>query len=277
LYHSEALAERIEEAIADRLGETPRHEQSEAMVSQLIVARLYHDQCTISLDASGELLHRRGYRLETAKAPLRETLAAGMLMASGWKAESPLVDPFCGSGTIPIEAALLAGRIAPGLSRRFSFMDWPDFDPVLWGRLLAEAQTAQRAFPGSGQVLPLIFASDRDAGAVRMAQANAGRAGVADRIEFTCQAVSAVEPAAERGWIVTNPPYGKRVSKEKDLRNLYAQLGHVMRQKFPGWRFAILCSDLRLFGHSRLPCAYSLPLMNGGTPVRLYCGDVPVD
>jgi 23S rRNA G2445 N2-methylase RlmL len=166
----------------------------------------------------------------------------------------------------------MAGQVPPGLSRRFSFMDWPDFDNKLWEIILEEAKAASQVYSDIGQDWPKIYASDRDAGAVKMAQANAERAGATGWIKFTCQAVSALERIEESGWIVTNPPYGKRISKDKDLRNLYAQLGNVLRQKFPDWRYAILCSDPQLFGHCRLPCEYSLPMMNGGTPVRLYCG-----
>src|SRR5207247_1152108 len=122
------------------------------------MVRLVRDQVVISLDASGPLLHQRGYRLATGKAPLRETLAAGMLLASGWDRASPLVDPFCGAGTIAIEAALLAHNIAPGGARRFAFMDWPDYDASLWARLVAAAGAAVVPSPE-----PIIQASDRDA------------------------------------------------------------------------------------------------------------------
>ena len=143
------MAERATGAIGDRLGKpSPLHkyqEDSSADLAQLIVVRLVNNLCTVSIDSSGALLHRRGYRLATAKAPLRETLAAAIVMASGWDSISPLLDPFCGSGTIPIEAALLARRIPPGGRREFAFMDWPNFDPEIWGKLLAEARTMERA------------------------------------------------------------------------------------------------------------------------------------
>ncbi|RPJ45205.1 MAG: hypothetical protein EHM21_09560, partial [Chloroflexi bacterium] len=136
LYHSGAVAERVLAAIADRLGKpapavkaSPTGEEGEGTAVQMIVVRLIHDHCTISVDSSGELLHRRGYRQATAKAPLRETLAAAMLLASGWDGASPLVDPFCGSGTIAIEAAMLALGIPPGWRRSFAFMNWPRYSP----------------------------------------------------------------------------------------------------------------------------------------------------
>lgn len=270
LYHSGAVAERIAGAIGDRLGQFPSlsvyDESAEADAAQLVVVRLAHDHCTISLDTSGALLHRRGYRLATAKAPLRETLAAGMLLASGWDLTSPLMDPFCGSGTIPIEAALLSCGLAPGRLRRFAFMNWPTFDQQTWQVLVDDAR------PRATMNGELIMASDRDAGAVRMAEANAERAGVAGEIKFTCRAVSAIEPPACPGWVVTNPPYGVRVSPTKDLRNLYAQIGNVLRLQCSGWHFALLSSDPRLLGQTGLKFNQDVTLVNGGIRVKLARG-----
>lgn len=283
LYHSDAVAERVAGAIADRLGKPPAvqkfDEQAAGQPPQLVVVRLVHDHCTVSVDSSGELLHRRGYRLATAKAPLRETLAAGMLLATGWDPRAgdeptPLLDPFCGSGTIPIEAALLARGIAPGVNRRFAFMDWPDFDADLWKTLLAAAEerrSSQAAILGDRLQ---ILASDRDKGAIEMASANAARAGVADAIEFSCRAFSAVTPPAGLGWLVTNPPYGLRVAANRDLRNLYAQLGNVLRASYPGWQVAILSNDRQLLGQIRLHLDTSLALVNGGIAVVLAQGTV---
>jgi len=271
LYHSEAVAERLLTALEARLGKPsprlkPSDEDDGEHPPQLILARLVDDKCTVSVDSSGALLHRRGYRLATAKAPLRETLAAAILFASGWDAQSPLIDPFCGSGTIPIEAALLALGIPPGMKRRFAFMDWPNFDESLWKSLCSEFHLSSFISP------PLILASDRDAGAVRIAQENARRAGVNHLIQFEAQAVSAMYPPARKGWIVTNPPYGVRVSEGKDLRNLYAQLGNVLRAKLPDWRVAILSSDEFLLGHTGLKLDTSLAFNNGGLRVKLGRG-----
>jgi len=275
LYHSGAVAERVAGAIGDHLGSASEVVKAaegddgvEQADAQLVVVRLVNDHCTISIDSSGELLHRRGYRLATAKAPLRETLAAAMLFASGWDGASPLLDPFCGSGTIAIEAALLARGIAPGRARRFAFMDWPGFDMGRWQGLLASVK------PREGATLPVIQASDRDAGAVKRAQANAERAGVADCIQFSQRAVSAIEPPEEPGWVVTNPPYGLRVSANQDLRNLYAQLGNVLRARCPGWQVAILCSDLKLLGQTRLNLDTTFSSVNGGVGVRMGRGQV---
>lgn len=271
LYHSGAVAERVLAAIGDRLGkpsEMVKAEDGGSAAAQLVVVRLVNDHCTISIDTSGDLLHRRGYRLATAKAPLRETLAAAMLMAAAWDGVSPLVDPFCGSGTIVIEAARMALGIPPGSERKFAFMNWPGFNAGVWKAVWQSCQ------PKQAVQLPIIQASDRDAGAIELARANATRAGVEQYIEFTCQAVSAITPPRVPGWVVTNPPYGLRVSGSSDLRNLYAQFGNVLREKCPGWQVAILCNDLKLLGQTRLKLDTSFGMVNGGVSVRLGRGKV---
>lgn len=279
LYHQEALAQRLLTAAAGAVpgGVAPVPSDEEMRLDapsggtppQEFVVRLFRDECTISADASGELLHRRGYRLATAKAPLRETLAAAMLAASGWDGSAPLVDPMCGSGTIPIEAALRARRMAPGRGRRFAFMDWPGYQPSLWERALRQADAA---------VLPHapapILGSDRDAGAVAASAANAERAGVADDIEWRRAAISAVAPPRGPGWLVTNPPYGVRVGERRRLRDLYAQLGHVARRCCPGWSVAFLSSHRELEAQTGLELAERFTTENGGIRVRLVQGSV---
>jgi putative N6-adenine-specific DNA methylase len=271
LYHSGAVAERIAGSLEDRLGGQfkiqPFNENQETDPPQLVVVRLVKDFCTISIDSSGEGLHRRGYRKATAKAPLRETLAAAMLLASRWDRQSPLLDPFCGSGTIPIEAALLAQQVAPGSLRRFAFMDWPSFNPQKWEGVLKKSAANQI------KTGPIIHASDRDAGAVKIAQENAMRAGVGDQIEFSHRAISAIEPQGQ-GWVVTNPPYGQRVSGSKDLRNLYAQIGHVLRRTCPGWKVAIMSSHDMLLGMTGLAFEQKISMVNGGINVKVALGEV---
>ncbi len=156
----------------------------------------------------------------------------------------------------------------PGGRRRFAFMNWPGFNRTQWEALLAESRLHLQTD------IPKILASDRDAGAIEISRANAERAGVAEDIEFSHRAVSAIEPVGT-GWVVTNPPYGLRVSPTHDLRNLYAQLGKVLRLKCPCWQVAILCSDLRLLQNTGLRLDTSLAWVNGGVPVRLARGTVP--
>lgn len=272
LYHSAGVIERVLGAISDRLGSASTHykpnDMEENNLYQLIVVRLLNDECTISIDSSGELLHRRGYRLETAKAPLRETLAASLILAAEWNKIDPLLDPFCGSGTIPIEAALLAKNVPPGLNRPFAFMLWPKYDQAIWEKLLGSIQ------PHPSKRLPIIQASDRDAGAIEMSIANARRAGVSDLIDFTCQAISSITPPTEPGFLITNPPYGIRVNSNKDLRNLYAQFGNVARLYCKNWIIAILCSDPSLLAQTNVQLETALKFNNGGISVILGKGIV---
>jgi putative N6-adenine-specific DNA methylase len=267
LHHTAGIAERVAGAIADRLGaesQVVKFDEANEISSQLIIVRMINDNCTVSLDTSDALLHRRGYRLETGKAPLRETLAAGMLLAAGWDPALPLVDPFCGSGTIAIEAALMALGVPPGAHRDFAFMKWPCFDKHKWEGVLAHSLREKKL------ARPKIQASDRDEGVIQMAINNAKRAGVGENIQYSAQAFSAVEPYQEKGWVITNPPYGVRVDSNRDLRDLYAGFGNVLRKQFSGWRVGILCNNSALIGQMKLEIEKSIPLFNGGIPVRFY-------
>ncbi|MGD0879328.1 MAG: class I SAM-dependent RNA methyltransferase [Anaerolineales bacterium] len=278
LYNSQAVARTISAGLEERLGKASplvkADEESDSHPPQMIVVRLVDDKCTLSVDSSGALLHKRGYRLAVAKAPLRETLAAALLMASGWNASAPLLDPFCGSGTIPIEAALMRLGLPPGLNRRFAFMDWPGYDQAAFSDQRSAVGNLQSKILDQQSSI-VILASDRDAGAIKMAHENAARAGVEDAIEFKCQAVSSITPPPVRGWVVTNPPYGVRVSQGSDLRNLYAQFGHVLRRQCPGWNVAVLCNDPVLLGQMHMELETSLGFVNGGISVRLARAVVP--
>ncbi len=284
LYHSDAVAERVLGAIRKvsqagvdlSVGTSDGGEETERETApastQLFVVRIVDDQCEVSADTSGELLHRRGYRQEVAKAPLRETLAAGMLLASGWQKNDPLADPMCGSGTIPIEAALLGRRIAPGLGRSFQFMNWKSFDGQLWEETVAKARDA--ILNSSLR----ISASDRDAGAIQAASHNAARAGVASDLELSERPISASLAALpdlegrESGWIITNPPYGIRLDDNADLRNLYAATGTALSRK-PGWRIGLLTPDAAMARQLRLPLRSRFATQNGGIPVNFLVSE----
>jgi putative N6-adenine-specific DNA methylase len=285
LYHSDAVAERLLSVIAGvapsgtemKVGNLPDEEQEEYQEKgssrQLFIVRIVHDQCEISADTSGELLHRRGYRKEVAKAPLRETLAAAMLLASGWDGRrgEALLDPMCGSGTIPIEAALIARGIAPGLERDFQFMHWPTFNRDLWNGILEKARASV-----TNPTLDIVGA-DRDAGAIRAAMHNAERAGVGRDVRFSAESLSGsiakIENVANgEGWILTNPPYGVRVGESEDLRDLYATLGNALETK-RGWRIGILTSDAVLAAQVRLPLRPRFSTSNGGIPVSFLVSE----
>jgi putative N6-adenine-specific DNA methylase len=273
LYHQKAVAERIATAagrpVAGNIAGGDEGED-EGEAAQLVLVRLMRDECTVSLDSSGALLHRRGYRLEGGKAPLRETLAAALLIASGWNPDTPLVDPFCGSGTIPIEAALMARRIPAGLRREFAFFRWKDWKQDRWTELRDEAQSQIREHPPA-----TIHGSDRDAGAVRAAAANADRAGVSADIELRREAVSSVEAPMGTGALVSNPPYGHRIGELRMLRDLYARLGQVARARFGGWRVTLLVPAAPIERATSLQFEELLTTRNGGQVVRAVCAAVP--
>lgn len=277
LYHTGAIEQRLAEAIEHRLGVAPKterasgeDEENDSSAAQLFVVRVVHDAFTVSSDTSGALLHMRGYRQAIAKAPLRETLAAAMLIASGWTGDMPLIDPLCGSGTIAIEAALLARRMAPGLNRTFAFLAWPEVKTAMWERLRDEAKAA--ALP---KARARIEASDRDRGAIEAASANAKRAEVYDDIDFSVRSLSAIESdLTEGGYVVTNPPYGIRVGEAAKLRDLYARFGQVLRRNRPGWRLSMLSANARLERELRLPLEEKFRTHNGGIPVRLVVSRV---
>jgi len=270
LYHSDAVAQRFADAVNARIGNvsietaTDDDDSADAAPTQLFIVRITHDDCVVSVDSSGELLHRRGYRLATGKAPLRETLAAAMVLASGWDSTRPLIDPMCGSGTIAIEAALLARGIAPGINRTFAFQNWPSYQKEVWQQLISKGSVRG--------IIGVILASDRDDGVVKMAVENATRAGLREAIQFERKAVSAINPPQPPGSVITNPPYGARVGETGPLRNLYAQLGKTLRSKAPGYSLAFLSADRKLDAALKIPLETELRTTNGGIPVRLMRG-----
>lgn len=278
LYHQKAVAERIAKSLSASgwsiaggpAVEDGDDEPAPAPSAQLLVVRVFRDECTISLDSSGELLHRRGYRLAGGKAPLRETLAAGLIIASGWDPATPLVDPFAGSGTIPIEAALIARRIPPGRHRDFAFQRWPGWSEDRWKRLIdaADGQSLQAA-PGP------IHASDRDAGAVTAMTQNGERAGVLADISISKAAVSNLAVPEGVGQLISNPPYGVRVGEQGELRDLYARLGQIAHAKLAGWQVTLLVPNFPLERQMKLEWAELFRSKNGGLPVRAVGTRVP--
>lgn len=261
LLHTGRIAATVSEAIDRALGRpAPPADGPE----QLILVRFEEDACLISVDSSGELLHRRGYREETAHAPLRETLAAGLLLLLGWDGTVPLLDPLCGSGTLPIEAALLAGNRPPGGRRQFAFMAWPRYRPGLWQALLAEAGRGERE-----SAVP-IRGADRDPAALAAARRNAERAGVADRVVLSVGELAQTPAAGGAGLLLCNPPYGLRLGREEDLRPLFRTLGELSRRSLPGWRVAFLAPAEHLARATGLPLRPLALLNNGGIAVTLW-------
>lgn len=269
LYHNDAIAERLGALVSTRVPgvsfivpstDDEESEPSPAVApSQLFLVRLVNDEVTISADASGDLLYRRGWRQETVKAPLRETLAAAMLTASGWDGASLLHDPFCGAGTIVIEAARRLRNIPPGWDRRFAFLKWPTFDPTLWATVRAEAEASFRPpVPG------LLLGTDRDGGAIRASLSNAERAGVGEMVQFAEADMRELPPDAS-ATLVANPPYGVRVGDGRELLPLYAAFGRLAARS----RSATFLTPEHAFTKATgLECRTAWRTTNGGIPIE---------
>jgi 23S rRNA (guanine2445-N2)-methyltransferase / 23S rRNA (guanine2069-N7)-methyltransferase len=272
--HSHYGAQRVKDAIVDRFrARSGRRPSVDARQPDLrIHARWRDGQAVVSLDLSGDSLHRRGYREATVAAPLKETLAAALLLKAGWPAIAaaggPLLDPLCGSGALAIEAAWIAGDHAPGLLRaHWGFGGWLGHVPALWNRLLAEAR--ERRDAGRTRIPPL-WASDRDPKAVRAASINAGRAGVADRIRIECREWSAVAPPpGPPGLWIANPPYGERLGDQDELGELYVQLGDRLKSHFTGWRAALFTGNSNLGKRMGLRAVKTNVFHNGPLECRL--------
>ena len=259
IYHAGAAAQRIETAIREELG-APISPDAELCVK----ARFEDNLCTISIDTSGESLHKRGHKEAIGKAPMRETMASLFLRQCGYDGREPVVDPMCGSGTFVIEAAEIAANLNPGRSRRFAFEQLTSFDAAAWKRLRDSSHSVKPALH--------FFGSDRDAGAIKMSRANAGRAGVTEFTVFQHHAVSDLTPPpGPPGLVIVNPPYGTRIGDKKPLFNLYSALGKTLSTRFAGWRVGLITTDTSLAKATGLPFAPpGRPVSHGGLNVRLF-------
>jgi len=261
LNHTTRIAETLESALNQALGRTTNPIGRE---SQLVMVRIVDDVVTISIDSSGELLHRRGYRKSVTAAPLRETLAAGILTLLNWTSHEPLVDPMCGSGSFLIEGALLARRQAPGLNRPFAFMVWPGYRPGLWTLLCDEAQRGQAENEGA------ISGYDTDSAAVAIARDNCQRSGNSELVSIDRLSLAEQPVRDDRGLVVVNPPYGKRLPLDGNPNRCYREIGSHLDRAYPGWRIAVLCPDPALVKATGLPLQKLAELDNGGLSVGLY-------
>ena len=267
LNHTGRVAETLQAAAGHALGQAAAPAGGNG---QLLLVRMVDDVVELSIDSSGELLHRRGYRTNVAAAPLRETLAAGVLHLLGWRGTLPLADPLCGTGTFLLEGAMLACNRAPGLQREYAFMHWPGYRAGLWDQLCNEARRVERICPVS------IVGGDVDAGALAAARANLARAGFDKEVELSQGPLSSRPVHAGGGLVVCNPPYGKRLVTEEPLADYYATLGRDLQRAFPAWRKALLCPDPALARASGLPLRELAQLDNGGLRVWLYATEAGV-
>ena len=258
IYHNKAAAQRLEGALA---GAGLAISEDAQIVLKV---RIEDDLCTVSVDSSGESLHKRGLKVQVNKAPMRETLATLFLRSAGYDGREPVCDPMCGSGTLVIEAAEMALGLLPGRERHFAFEKLASFEPAVWETMRVSAEPATTALRFRG--------SDRDQGAVRMSEANAARAGVEAVTEFACVPISeAVPPEGPPGLVIVNAPYGGRIGNKAPLHGLYAAFGQRMREAFGGWRVGLITSEPRLTRTTGVTWAETGPIVDhGGTKVRLY-------
>jgi 23S rRNA (guanine2445-N2)-methyltransferase / 23S rRNA (guanine2069-N7)-methyltransferase len=269
-------ARRVKDAVVDRFrdrwGRRPSVDLGRPDLR--LNVHLAQAQAEVRLDLSGESLHQRGYRLAGAAAPLKENLAAAVLIRAGWPGVAAaggfFLDPMCGSGTLPVEAALMAADIAPGLLRpSFGFLRWPGHDEALWGRLREEALARREA----GLVrLPPVAGSDRDREAVKAARENVRRAGLEGRVTILRRELAAAVPlpAPAPGLVAVNPPYGERLGSEAELRPLYEELGKVLREGFPGHRAAVLTGNPGLAMRLGIRARRRHTLFNGALECVLF-------
>ncbi|MBC7862413.1 MAG: class I SAM-dependent RNA methyltransferase [Bacteroidia bacterium] len=257
--HTQYVAQVTKDAIVDQFrGDTgirPNVEKERADLK--INIHIYRDEVTVSLDASGESLYKRGYRTGTNLAPLSEVLAAGMVMMSGWERHIQLIDPMTGSGTIAIEAAMIANNIPAGYFREdFGFMRWKDYDSTLWDLIF------EKSIERITDHQPEIFASDISANVLKKAKENVKNAKVDDVVQLKCASFFDLAATKERGYIIMNPPYGERMEKD-DVPALYKEIGDKLKKDFPGYSAWILSSNMEALKKIGLHHTRRVTLFNG--------------
>ncbi len=262
IYHAGAATQRIERALSEELG---IQISEDAPIT--LKLRIDDNTCVFSIDTSGEALHKRGHKAAVGKAPMRETMAAMFLRECGYLGTEPVVDPMCGSGTFVLEAAEIAAGVRPGRSRSFAFEQLANFDATTWQKMKHDVAQTPPAIS--------FYGSDRNTGAVDMAQKNATRAGIEELCHFTHASISDLHPPkGPKGLVMINPPYGARIGNKKLLFALYGTMGEVLMSRFKGWRVGIVTSDTSLAKATKLPfLPTGAPVAHGGLKVRLFKTD----
>jgi putative N6-adenine-specific DNA methylase len=266
--HSKYAALKTKDAICDQFvakhGRRPSVNVDEPMIG--LNLHIFRNQAVLSLDSSGESLHKRGYRPIQTRAPLNEALAAALILQSGWRGDTPFADPMCGGGTLAIEAAWLALKRPPGLTRRrFGFQGWMDFDIAQWTAIRDDA----RAGVARKLAAPIVGCDERS-DAMSFATTNAKAAGVGNLVRFhKCHLRDFQPPSDGPGTLLCNPPYGERIGEEKDLRGLYELFGEILRQRCPGWTALVFSGNQRLLRSIGLTPVQQWPLFNGKIPCQL--------
>jgi putative N6-adenine-specific DNA methylase len=259
IYHAKAAAQRIENALKASISA-----EITSDADLVLKVRIDDNLCTFSIDTSGAALHIRGHKEFVGKAPMRENRAALFMRQCGFAGDEPVLDPMCGSGTFPIEAAEIAQNVAPGRSRNFAFENLASFEAAEWQNLKLESK------PRETNVR--FYGSDRDSGAIRGAQQNAARSGVEAITAFSNHAFSDLQrPDGPPGLIMINPPYGGRIGNKKLLYGLYGALGKTLLERFSGWRVGMVTSEKGLAMASGLPFfPQTAPIPHGGIRITLF-------
>ena len=276
LDHSHFTALQVKNALVDRQREQWGQRSTVDLDDPDLVLHLHlspgrpgaGSAAVLSVEGSAGSLHRRGWRAAVGLAPLKESLAAGLIALTGWDGSVPLLDPLCGSGTLLIEAACAALGRAPGLDRPFLLERWPDFDPALWRREEQAARSLARTTLADGRPLAPIVGIERDPEVLEQARRNAEAAGVADWIELRPGDARELEPPPGAGLVVCNPPYGERLGERQEAEALHAALGERLRQRCGGWTLWLLSGNPELTRALRMKASRRVPISNGGIDCR---------
>ena len=267
--HSQYVALKAKDAIVDQFrnyyGKRPSIDTIDPTV--LINIHIYEDECDVSIDSSGESLHKRGYRVNSTIAPINEVLAAGLILLSGWDKQSDFLDPMCGSGTIPIEAALLAYNIPPGIFRKnFGFEKWKDFDPDLLEKIL-NFDSNENEFHYQ------ITGSDISPGAIRISIDNAKNASISNKIVFKVESFEGITPPEQHSILIFNPPYGERI-KKTNLDSFYEMIGNQLKRRYAGHEVWILSGNKDAMEHIGLHPSKKFNLNNGNIECKFQQFDI---
>jgi putative N6-adenine-specific DNA methylase len=268
--NSQYVSQLAKDAVADRLrdawGRRPSVNLDDPDIR--INVHIYKEACTLSLDTSGASLHKRGYRRSAGPAPMNEVLAAGLILLSGWDKKSVMIDPMCGSGTLLIEAALLAKKVPPGAFRKeFGFMRWKDFDVELWHRVKEKADGHTR------NCIAGLLGSDLSPHAILNARENIRSAKLNNEIKLHACSFESLKPPAGKGWVVTNPPYDERLQIE-DIIAFYKKIGDVLKKKFTGYEAWVISSDLKALKFIGLHPSKKITIFNGPLECRFVRFDL---
>jgi putative N6-adenine-specific DNA methylase len=266
LNHTHFTALQVKNAIVEQQQQFGDRSDVDSQNPDVLVnVHIYQNRCTLSLDSSGSSLHRRGYRPAVGAAPLKESLAAALIRLSQWQPELAFMDPLCGSGTLPLEAGMIALHRAPGLYReRFGFETWPDFDFDLWQGLRQSAIDGQRDVLGA-----VILGCDRNPEVIQQARDNAANCGIAAQVQFEPRELVQAEAPADSGILICNPPYGERLGNKAELGSFYKLLGDTLKQQFKGWTAFVLSGNKALSRTIGLRSSARTLVYNGPLPCQL--------